>query len=147
MNTTQIKPWMSAFISGALFSVGLAMSGMTQPAKVIGFFGFTHGLESWDPSLAFVMGGGMLIYILGLQLSKGLEQPYCGTDFSQPSQKSIDKKLICGSLVFGMGWGLAGYCPGPVLASVGAMSRDALIVLAGMIIGIIVTKKFSPKKS
>lgn len=103
-----------AFISGLIFGLGLILSGMTNPAKVIGFLDITG---SWDPSLAFVMGGAVIVASLAFRLAKRRTTAWLGDAIRLPASNRIDRRLLLGSLTFGIGWGLAGYCPGPALAS------------------------------
>lgn len=120
---------------GLLFAAGLALSGMTLPSKVIGFFDFSRGLESWDPSLAFVMGGGMAVYLPIYRLVRGRKAPLFDDRFRLPTRKDIDVRLVGGAVLFGLGWGLGGFCPGPALTSVGALSSKAMIMAASMLVG------------
>lgn len=120
---------------GLLFAAGLALSGMTLPSKVIGFFDFSRGLASWDPSLAFVMGGGMAVYVPIYRLVRGRKAPLFDDRFRLPTRKDIDVRLVGGAVLFGLGWGLGGFCPGPALTSVGALSSKAMIMAASMLVG------------
>lgn len=124
-------PWLIAFAGGALFSLGLAMSGMTDPAKVLGFLDVTG---AWDPTLAFVMAGGVMVFASAWQLSRRLRAPLLGPSFPELPEQ-IDSRLVAGALLFGAGWGLAGYCPAPALASVGAGVEGAAIFAAAMVGG------------
>lgn len=109
------------FLCGLSFGVGLTMSGMTHPDKVSGFL---NSLGRWDPSLAFVMGGGLAVSAAGFQISKRLSRSACGDPMKSPSFAPVDGRLVLGSVLFGCGWGLGGLCPGPALA-------NAALVLAG----------------
>lgn len=124
-----------ALLVGLLFAVGLSISGMTQPAKVIGFFDFHLGLESWDPSLALVMGGGVLVYLPVYRWVSKRGTPLYASTLKLPTNREIDVRLIGGAALFGIGWGLGGFCPGPALTSVGAMSWKALVMVIGMGVG------------
>ena len=104
----------SALLSGLLFGIGLIVSGMTDPSKVIGFLDLAG---PWDPSLAFVMGGAITIGSLVFPFATQREKSILGTPMRLPTATTIDRRLVVGGLTFGVGWGLAGYCPGPVLAS------------------------------
>ena len=104
----------SALLSGLLFGIGLIVSGMTNPSKVIGFLDLAG---PWDPSLAFVMGGAITIGLLIFPFATQREKSILGTPMRLPTATTIDRRLVVGGLTFGVGWGLAGYCPGPVLAS------------------------------
>ncbi len=127
---------LSAAFAGALFAVGLAVGGMTDPANVIGFLDITG---DWDPRLAFVMGGALMVYApLRRWRTKG-PMPRFADRFHLPTRHAIDAPLLAGAALFGAGWGLAGFCPGPALTSVGAAlvggPRDALIFSASMLVG------------
>jgi len=108
---------LSALLAGALFAVGLILGGMTQPGKVIGFLDVTG---RWDPSLAFVMGGALLIYAVLSRLFLRRPAPLFELKFHLPSRRDIDRRLVLGASLFGIGWGLGGYCPGPGLVSLTA---------------------------
>ena len=134
---------LSAAISGMIFGVGLALAGMLNPAKVAGFLDI-FGL--WDPSLMLVMAGGILVNGAGYFLCVRRGQPlfakplfakplFAGT-FSLPEARQIDRKLVIGSVLFGMGWGLAGLCPGPVVASIGLNPAGIFPFLAVMLAGL-----------
>lgn len=124
----------AAFLAGSLFAGGLALAGMTQPAKVVAFLDVTG---DWDPSLAFVMGGAILVYMPLFRLITGRRNaPLLGGVFSLPSRRDIDAPLLVGAAMFGAGWGLAGFCPGPALTSATASSQAVTFVvamLAGMV--------------
>ncbi len=121
----------TAFIVGLIFAVGLGISGMTQPEKVIGFLDFTG---NWDGSLAFVMGGATIMYFFFFRVVRGYA-PVLTAHFHLPTKTLIDKRLIIGSAMFGVGWGLAGFCPGPALTSIGTGSSGPLLFVASMITG------------
>lgn len=108
-------PLITALISGIIFGIGLAMGGMLDPAKVVGFLNI-FGI--WDPSLAFVMGGGVIVNLIGYHLFiKRMDQPICENRFHIPPKKSLDMPLLTGAVLFGIGWGMTGLCPGPAVAS------------------------------
>lgn len=121
-----------AFAAGLVFAVGLGISGMTLPSKVIGFLDF---FGRWDPSLLFVMGGAVSVYFFAFRAVRGFAAPVFADRFTPPEATAIDRRLVIGAAVFGVGWGLAGYCPGPVVTSIGAASSFALIFCAAMIAG------------
>src|SRR5262245_52978645 len=106
-----------AFSSGALFAVGLVISGMTQPAKVIGFLDFAG---AWDASLAFVMVGALAVHLVAYRIVARRTAPVFANAFEIPTATAVDRRLVWGAAIFGVGWGLAGYCPGPVLVSLGS---------------------------
>lgn len=124
---------LTAFIAGLLFGAGLLVSGMTDPAKVQGFLDVAG---KWDPSLAFVMGGAILMAFPAFRFAGRRRETLLGDPMHLPDSRHIDLRLVAGSLVFGAGWGLAGYCPGPALASLGIGGWKpgvfVLAMLAGM---------------
>lgn len=130
---------LSAAISGIIFGIGLALAGMLNPAKVAGFLDI-FGL--WDPSLMLVMAGGIAVNAAGYFLFLRSGRPIFASSFSLPEARQIDKKLIIGSVLFGVGWGLAGLCPGPVVASIGLDPLSILpflaVMLAGLKLGVII---------
>jgi uncharacterized protein len=136
-----------ALISGALFALGLVISGMTQVSKVIGFLNI-GGIFSptrfgaWDASLAFVMGGALLVTLIGFAITpRAGNKPWANTKFELPTRKDIDGKLLTGAALFGIGWGMVGYCPGPALASVLSGGLDALVFVAALVVGMWVAKR------
>lgn len=132
----------SEFLIGLIFGLGLILSGMSNPEKVLGFLDLAG---NWDPSLAFVMGGGVIVAFIAFTLAKKRTQAFFGDALRLPTAKQIDKKLVIGSLLFGAGWGLAGFCPGPALVSVGAGYSQALILVVAMIVGMLLVEVFSRK--
>ncbi len=134
-----VKSKIAAFICGILFSIGLGISGMTQPQKVIGFLDV---LGEWDPSLVFVMGGAVISYLLlQLLIQRRFSKPMLGERFQIPSRKDLDRSLIFGSLLFGMGWGLGGYCPGPAITSLGSGSVNAVPFVVAMAMGMLLADR------
>ena len=121
-----------AFAAGLLFGVGLLLSGMTDPERVIGFL----DLAEWDPSLAFVMGGALAIALPAFQLSRQHEAPRFDAQFHEPQRRVIDMRLVVGASIFGVGWGLAGLCPGPAIVSMPTGRPEVLAFLATMWIGL-----------
>lgn len=124
-----------ALLSGLLFAVGLAISGMTQPEKVIGFLDFTG---RWDPSLAFVMIGAIGVHFVAQLGIRKLGKPVLDERFHVPEKSPVDRKLVIGAALFGIGWGASGYCPGPAVVSMGAGSIGAIVVGVGMLVGMLV---------
>ena len=129
--------FLSAFAAGALFAVGLTIGGMTQPSKVIGFLDVTG---AWDPSLAFVMGGALLVYSVALGLITRRSAPVLGPRFQIPTRRDLTPRLVVGAGLFGVGWAIGGFCPGPALASLGAGVKNSLIFLPAMVGGMLLFK-------
>lgn len=123
---------LSSFIVGLIFGIGLILAGMTNPAKVIGFLDITG---TWDPSLAFVMGGAILVAIVAFRFANKRTVNFLGGVMRMPTSDMIDKRLVIGSLLFGVGWGMAGFCPGPALTSMGTGNPKAVIFVIAMIAG------------
>jgi uncharacterized protein len=121
-----------ALVSGLLFGLGLAVSQMINPAKVLGFLDL---FGDWDPSLAFVMLGAVPLTALGYRLARLRGAPLWAAAYSTPSQSRIDRRLAGGAVLFGIGWGLVGYCPGPALASIGLGNPATLLFVAAMLAG------------
>lgn len=133
--------FLSALLAGSLVGLGLTISGMVNPTKVIGFLDIAG---QWDPSLALVMGGGLLVYLPGyLWWVKPASKPFYSLEFSIPTARSIDKKLVTGAALFGIGWGLAGICPGPALASLAGGSSFIVVFVVSMLLGIKFVDRFS----
>jgi len=123
---------LSEFIVGLLFGLGLLLSGMTDPSKVLSFLDLAG---AWDPSLAFVMGGGILVGLVAFTLAKKRTTNVLGGALHLPTTTHIDKRLMLGGLLFGAGWGLAGFCPGPALVSMAAGQDKALVFALAMVLG------------
>lgn len=123
---------MSAFGTGALFGVGLAISGMTKPSKVVGFLDV---FGAWDASLAFVMLGAIAVHFIAHRLVVKRPSPLFDLRFHLPTRKDIDMRLILGAVLFGTGWGLGGFCPGPGLVTAAGGMTAALVFVGGMTIG------------
>jgi uncharacterized membrane protein YedE/YeeE len=119
---------------GLIFGIGLCISGMTEPAKVLGFLDLA-GL--WDPSLAFVMGGAVAVGLLAFTFAKRRRIAFDGEPMRMPTARAIDRPLVVGSLVFGTGWGLAGICPGPGIVDVGFFNPRALVFILAMVLGML----------
>ena len=133
------KSNITSFFCGILFSIGLGISGMTQPQKVIGFLDV---FGEWDPSLAFVMGGAVISYFaIQLSIQRNFSTPVLGGSFQIPSRKDLDRSLIIGALLFGSGWGLGGYCPGPAITSLGSGSLNALLFVVAMGVGMLLADR------
>lgn len=126
---------LSIFLSGLLFGIGLVISGMSNPAKVIGFLDIAG---NWDPSLALVMGGGLLVTLPAFHWVLKRKHPLFEASFYLPSAKDIDSKLLGGAALFGIGWGIAGFCPGPALTALLTFNPTVLLFVGSMIIGMII---------
>jgi uncharacterized membrane protein YedE/YeeE len=122
----------SASLSGFLFGLGLAVSEMIDPARVIGFLDVAG---SWDPTLLFVMAGALAMTLSGFRLILRRSAPLLAPSFSMPAKKNIDCPLIIGAAIFGSGWGLAGLCPGPAIAALSSLSPSVVLFVASMIAG------------
>jgi len=123
---------------GIIFGIGLVISQMINPAKVLGFLNF---FGEWDPSLAFVMIGALIIYSPLFHLFKNKEKPIFSSSFSISNKKEIDKELIFGSILFGAGWGLVGLCPGPAITSIALLNMSSAIFVISMFIGFYLASK------
>lgn len=121
-----------ALLSGLIFGAGLALSGMTDPKRVRSFLDV---FGDWDPTLAFVMGGAIIVMALAWLIQKRITKPLAANSFSLPSTDNIDPKLIGGASIFGIGWGVAGLCPGPAIATFAINPKDALIFGFSLLIG------------
>ena len=124
-----------ALLTGLVFGLGLILAGMTNPSKVIGFLDLAG---KWDPSLAFVMGGAILVGVLAFRFATTRSQAILGGSMQMPTARDIDRRLILGALAFGAGWGLAGYCPGPALASLATDGSKPLIFTMAMLAGMVI---------
>lgn len=126
---------LSEFVVGLLFGLGLLLSGMTDPGKVLGFLDL---FGAWDPSLAFVMGGAIAVGLFAFALAKKRSTAFLGGAMQLPTSKDIDRRLVLGGVTFGVGWGLAGFCPGPGLVSLAAGQPKAAVFVAAMVAGMLV---------
>jgi uncharacterized protein len=122
----------AAFVAGLTFGLGLIVSGMADPAKVLNFLDL---FGTWDPSLAFVMGGAVIVGFLGYRLAWKRGKPLLASRFEVPRRTDLDPKLMAGAALFGVGWGLGGYCPGPALTALTLAAPGTLVFLAAMIGG------------
>ena len=132
-----------ALVSGLLFGVGLGFSQMIDPEKVIGFLDLAG---NWDPTLAFVMGGAVLVTLITFRFILKRPTPILNSKFHVPTRKDIDKPLLIGSALFGIGWGIGGYCPGPAVTSLVLGSLNPLLFVAAMIAGSLTYKWVSTRK-
>ena len=134
----------SEFVVGLLFGLGLMLSGMTDPSKVIGFLDL---FGQWDPSLAFVMGGAIAVGFFAFALAKKRTTNFLGGALHLPKSTQIDQRLVLGNVMFGAGWGLAGFCPGPALVSMAAGQDKALVFVLAMVFGMIVYELIQRRKT
>jgi len=123
------------FLIGLVFGLGLILSGMTNPAKIIGFLDLAG---NWDPSLALVMGGAVVVSFLAFRVLRKRGRGLTGCELHIPTSTQIDKRLILGSLAFGAGWGLAGFCPGPALVAASAGYAQAIVFVIAMLAGMLI---------
>ncbi|MEW6636907.1 MAG: YeeE/YedE family protein [Actinomycetota bacterium] len=123
---------LAALLSGTIFGLGLAVSGMMNPAKVIGFLDVAG---DWDPTLAFVMGGALLVTVPGYRLVLSRRRPVLERGFDLPKKNAVDGRLVGGAALFGVGWGLVGFCPGPAVAALATGLGPVLAFVAAMIAG------------
>lgn len=123
------------FLAGLLFGLGLMLAGMTDPSKVLAFLDLAG---AWDPSLALVMGGGIAVGLGAFTLAKGRSKTLLGSAIFLPQATVIDRRLLGGSALFGVGWGLAGFCPGPALVSLGLGDAKVWVFVAAMVAGMLV---------
>jgi uncharacterized membrane protein YedE/YeeE len=122
----------SALGAGFLFGIGLWLSGMANPRKVLGFLDITR---DWDASLMFVMGGAVLVTGIAFRIVLKKEKPFFSETFHLPRKTDIDAPLVAGAAIFGIGWGIAGYCPGPALTALSTLSAESAVFVAAMIAG------------
>ena len=131
------------FIVGLLFGWGLLLSGMTDPGKVQGFLDLAG---AWDPSLALVMGGAIAVGFFAFALARRRTTSFLGGALQMPAARDIDKPLVVGSLIFGAGWGLAGFCPGPAVVSMASGEIKALVFVAAMLAGMMLFERLDSRR-
>lgn len=131
--------FVAALAAGLVFGVGLLVSGMANPAKVLNFLDFAG---QWDPSLLFVMGGAIAVTLPGFRWLKGRGQPLFVEAFEWPSAQHIDARLVLGAALFGVGWGISGFCPGPALVAVPLAATGAWAFFLCMLIGMGIARRF-----
>ena len=142
-----VRKLLPPLASGFLFGMGLTVSGMTDPQRVRGFLDV---FGDWDPTLAFVMGGAVLVMAVAWRIQARMARPVFGEKFSLPDRKDLDGRLIAGAILFGIGWGIAGLCPGPAVASLALSPASAVpfvvAMLAGMLLQQVVMKPKVPRQ-
>ncbi|MBD3898131.1 YeeE/YedE family protein [Halomonas sp. ML-15] len=123
---------LAGYVAGLLFGLGLAISGMTDPARVLGFLDLAG---AWDPTLMFVLGGAVVTTFIGYRLAWARGRPLFEASFQLPTRRDLDARLLGGAALFGIGWGLSGYCPGPAVASIAGLSLPLVAMLGAMVAG------------
>ena len=127
------------FFSGLIFGIGLILAGMTEPMKIKGFLDLAG---AWDPSLAFVMAGAIVLAAVAFARARRHKRSWVGAPIEIPSDRTIDQRLVAGGVLFGVGWGISGFCPGPALVALGSGMGSAGIFVAAMLIGMVLHDKF-----
>ena len=123
---------LTSLLAGLVFGLGLIVSGMANPAKVLGFLDLSG---HWDPSLALVMAGAIAVGLIGFAAARGRTRSLIGAQMTLPNERRINRRLLVGSALFGVGWGIAGFCPGPALVALGLGEVKALVFVAAMLAG------------
>ena len=134
----------TSLLAGLVFGLGLIVSGMANPAKVLGFLDLTG---AWDPSLALVMAGAIAVSFFAFLFARNRTRSLIGADMKLPDARQIDRRLVIGSTVFGIGWGVAGFCPGPGLVGLGMGEVKALVFVAAMLVGMVVFALFEKRRA
>ena len=134
----------TAFLAGLVFGLGLLLSGMADPAKVLGFLDLAG---AWDPSLMFVMGGAVGVGVVAFALARKRARSLLGEPMQLPTKTSIDRRLLLGALLFGAGWGLAGFCPGPAVVALGAGEAKAVVFVLAMLAGMALFELVEARRS
>ncbi|MFN3698306.1 MAG: DUF6691 family protein [Pseudobdellovibrio sp.] len=137
-----MKNALAALVVGFIFALGLGLSGMTQPQKVIGFLDL---FGQWDPSLIFVMIGAIIVHFVTYKLIRKKNSPLLSSQWHVPTKKEITPALILGSFIFGVGWALGGFCPGPAVTSLASFDKTPIIFVASMLVGMLVFKVVDQK--
>lgn len=128
------------YIAGLLFGLGVAVSGMTDPARVLGFLDF---FGAWDPTLMFVLGGAVITNFIGYRVALRRQHPLFAGSFQLPGRNDLDARLVGGAALFGIGWGLSGYCPGPAIASASGLTGPLAAMLFAMVLGWLMARKMA----
>ena len=137
-----MKNGLAALVVGFVFAIGLGISGMTQPQKVVGFLDV---FGKWDPSLIFVMVGGIIVHFVTYKLIRKRKSPLLHSSWHVPTKKEITPALVTGALLFGIGWGLGGFCPGPAVTSLASFETKPFIFVASMLAGMFLFRLFDKK--
>lgn len=136
MNLSAHARLAGALAAGAIFGFGLSLSGMVDPARVLGFLDVASG--HWDPSLIFVLAGAVFVAVPGVLLQRRMAKPALDRQFHLPSKTAIDKQVLIGSAIFGVGWGLGGFCPGPVISALATGTLPAFLFVIAMAAGMVI---------
>lgn len=139
-----MKYSIASFVAGLVFGIGLLVSGMANPEKVLGFLDIAG---AWDPSLALVMAGAILVGMVAFTIARKRHRSFLGFDMKLPGTSVIDKRLVGGGLLFGAGWGLAGFCPGPGIVAMGAGEFKALVFVASMVAGMAIYQAIEKQRA
>lgn len=131
------------FVSGLIFGLGLILAGMTEPLKVKGFLDIAG---AWDPSLGLVMGGAIAVGAVAFALARRRKKSWSGAPMEIPTDQTTDKRLVIGGALFGIGWGIGGFCPGPALVALGSGSASAAIFVVAMLVGMVVHDTFLSRR-
>ena len=138
-----MKAKLAALAAGLLFGMGLMLSGMTNPGEVLGFLDWSG---VWSPDLIGVLGSAVAVSLIGFQFARRMERPWFEVEFPAMPKKSVDRPLLIGALIFGIGWGLAGYCPGPALAGLALGNDEVLVFLGAMLIGGLLQQRWARRR-
>lgn len=139
---------LASFAIGLVFGLGLIVSGMSNPAKVLNFLDIAAiGSGGWDASLAFVMAGAMMVAFVGFRLALRRKAPLLGDRFHLPTATGLDSRIILGPAIFGIGWGLAGFCPGPAFTALATGGNRALLFVVAMLIGMALARRIAPGRN
>ena len=130
----------TALVSGLIFGLGLSLSGMLDPVRVQGFLDV---FGAWDPSLAFVLGGAVIVAFVGVMVSRRFARPAFDAEFHLPGTRRIDRRLVAGSALFGIGWGIAGFCPGPAISALALGKLEVVVFVVTMLLGMIVHDRWA----
>lgn len=137
-----MKNSIASFVVGFIFAIGLGISGMTQPQKVVGFLNLFGG---WDPSLIFVMGGAVAVHFVTYRLIRKRSSPLLATSWQVPTKTEITPALVIGAVLFGIGWGLGGFCPGPAMTSLMSFESRPVLFVVSMLVGMLLFKAVDKK--
>ena len=143
MNGQAFTRLIVALLAGAVFGFGLSLSGMVDPARIIGFLDIASG--RWDPSLIFVLGGAVIVAAPGVMLQRRMAKPVLDARFHLPEKTGIDARLLAGSAIFGIGWGLAGFCPGPAISALSTGLAPVALFVCAMAAGMILHDRILPR--